>query len=112
VEYQRYGPVRENERPFTDEDFAKLPVNELRYEVIGGELLEAPSSTEVHQRVLGRLLFQIHGHLEEYDLGVVFGMRFDVHLSPTISSNPTSQSSCARTPRESRIMESLERPIS
>src|SRR5680860_1586560 len=70
------------QRPFTAEDFAKLPANELRFEVLCGELFEAATPPEVHQRVLGRLLFGIHGHLEEYDLGVAFGMRFDVHLSP------------------------------
>lgn len=75
-------PIRENKRPFTDEDFARLPANELRFEVIGGELFEAPSSSEAHQRVLGRLLFRIHRHLEDTQLGVAFGLRFDVHLSP------------------------------
>jgi Uma2 family endonuclease len=70
------------QRPFTVDDFAELPADELRFEVLSGELFEAPTPPVIHQRALGQLLIRIHEHLEHYRLGEAFGMRFDVHLSP------------------------------
>jgi Uma2 family endonuclease len=70
-----------SDRPFTAEDFAKLPPDELRFEVMAGELFEVPTPPVIHQFILGRLLMPIHEYLENGQLGIVFGMRFDVHLS-------------------------------
>src|SRR4030067_1275081 len=66
-------------RKFTYEDYLKTPDDE-RYELIGGELLMTPSPVPKHQRISGRLNYELRKFVTEHDLGEVFYAPCDVHL--------------------------------
>jgi Uma2 family endonuclease len=53
-------------------DYARLPDDGNRYEVIDGELLVTPSPSPMHQRILARLLMVLDAYVERHGLGVVF----------------------------------------
>jgi len=52
-------------------DYARLPDDGNRYEVIDGELLVTPSPSPLHQRILARLLIALDAYVERHGLGVV-----------------------------------------
>lgn len=52
-----------------------------RYELVDGELLITPSPTPAHQRVLGQMMFALHGYLEDQGIGEVLPF-LDVELEP------------------------------
>lgn len=56
-------------RSWTYEEFARLPDDGNRYEVIAGELYMTPSPRPVHQRVAFRLGHLIESFLEKHQLG-------------------------------------------
>lgn len=66
-------------RKFTYEDYLKTP-DEERYELIGGELLMTPSPVPNHQRISGKIEFELRKFVAEHDLGEVFDAPCDVHL--------------------------------
>ena len=66
-------------RKFTYEDYLKTPDDE-RYELIGGELLMTPSPVPNHQRISGKIEFELRKFVTENDLGEVFYAPCDVHL--------------------------------
>lgn len=66
-------------RKFTYEDYLKTP-DDVRYELIGGELLMTPSPVPRHQRISGKLEFELRKFVAENDLGEVFDAPCDVHI--------------------------------
>jgi Uma2 family endonuclease len=52
-------------------DYARLPDDGNRYEVIDGELLVTPAPSPLHQRILARLLMVIDPYVERHGLGVM-----------------------------------------
>jgi Uma2 family endonuclease len=52
-------------------DYARLPDDGNRYEVIDGELLETPAPSTDHQHVLANLLFAFRIYLDRERVGVV-----------------------------------------
>lgn len=66
-------------RKYTYEDYIKTP-DDVRYELIEGDLIMTPSPVTRHQRISGRLFAQIFTYVNEHNLGEVFAAPFDVHL--------------------------------
>lgn len=56
---------------WTYSDYARLPDDGNRYEVIDGELLVTPSPSPLHQRVAARLLMSLDAFVEKHGLGIV-----------------------------------------
>jgi len=52
-------------------DYARLPDDGNRYEVIDGELLVTPAPSPLHQRILARLLMVLDPYVERHGLGVL-----------------------------------------
>ncbi len=65
---------------WTYDDYALLPDDGKRYEVIRGELYMAAPPRPLHQRVITRLSFFLEGFLENSDLGTAFVAPIDVIL--------------------------------
>lgn len=65
---------------WTYEDYALLPDDGKRYEVIRGELYMSAAPRPLHQRVLTRLLYFLEGFLENSDIGTAFVAPIDVIL--------------------------------
>jgi len=64
---------------FTRDDYDRLP-EDLRVELIGGELLKMPAPTFRHQQIVGRLFDVLRGSLEHVFIGPVgFGIG-DAHV--------------------------------
>ena len=61
-------------------DYARLPDDGKRYEVIRGELYMSAAPRPMHQRVITRLSFFLEGYVEEHNLGTVFVAPIDVIL--------------------------------
>jgi Uma2 family endonuclease len=62
---------------FTYEDYYNAP-EDKRYELHDGDLVVIPSPNELHQRVLGNILFDIALFVRERDPGRVYPAPFDV----------------------------------
>jgi Uma2 family endonuclease len=56
---------------WTYSDYARLPDDGNRYEVIDGELLVTPSPSPAHQRILARLVLLLDPYVERWRIGVV-----------------------------------------
>ena len=65
-------------RRWTYDEFARLPNDGNRYEVIGGELYVTPSPTRLHQRVVTNIGYELEGFVRAHDLGEVYVGPFDV----------------------------------
>jgi Uma2 family endonuclease len=65
-------------REWTYEEFARLPDDGNRYEVIAGELEVTPSPRPKHQSVVGALAEFIRPFVRRHDLGQVFPGPIDV----------------------------------
>jgi Uma2 family endonuclease len=57
---------------WTYSEYARLPDDGNRYEVIDGEVLVTPAPTPHHQKVIGRLLLVLTEYVERQGLGWVF----------------------------------------
>jgi Uma2 family endonuclease len=74
----------------TAEQFDALPEEEIRkWELLDGELIEAPSATPRHNRILGRLLRSLDSFAEERGLGAVLAetdlaVRANTRLRPDL----------------------------
>lgn len=64
-------------RRYTYEDYLKAP-DDVRYELIEGELIMAPSPVTRHQRICGRLFALIFTFVRDNNLGEVFTAPYDV----------------------------------
>jgi Uma2 family endonuclease len=65
-------------RRWTYDEFARLPNDGNRYEVIGGELFVTPSPTRLHQRIVTNIGFELEGFTRAHDLGEVYVGPYDV----------------------------------
>ena len=66
----------------TYEDYAALPDDGKRYEVLAGELYVTPSPRILHQRIVGRLFRQLAQFFEETGLGEAVVSPLDVIAGP------------------------------
>ena len=66
---------------WTYEDYAQLPEDGLRHEIIDGEHFVSPSPSTQHQHVSKRLQYQLYTKIELAGLGVLFDAPMDVQLS-------------------------------
>lgn len=65
-------------RGWTYEEFARLPDDGNRYEVIAGDLYVTPAPGSIHQRVSTRLSHRFEGFCEEQGVGTVYHAPYDV----------------------------------
>lgn len=65
---------------WTYADYARLPDNHFRYEVIHGELHMSPAPTPMHQDIVTMLAFWLIQHVRQHNLGKVYVSPIDVHL--------------------------------
>ncbi|HST59399.1 MAG TPA: Uma2 family endonuclease [Longimicrobium sp.] len=65
-------------RDWTYEEFARLPDDGNRYEVIAGELYVTPAPGSLHQQVVVRLVLALGNFAEEHGVGTVFTSPYDV----------------------------------
>lgn len=65
---------------WTYDDYALLPDDGKRYEVIRGEQYRSAAPRPLHQRIITRLAFFLEGYLEESNLGTAFVAPIDVLL--------------------------------
>ena len=72
----------DTETRFTYEDYLRTP-DDMRYELIAGELILTPSSGRAHQGASVRLGSQLYFFVRKHDLGFVYCARRDVVLSNT-----------------------------
>ena len=76
AEINKYYPPQQGD--WTYEDYARLPDNGFRYEVIRGELHMSPSPTPKHQNAVSRLSMRMYQFVEEHKLGELFVSPIDV----------------------------------
>jgi Uma2 family endonuclease len=69
-------------RPLTIEDLAEFPEDNIRREIITGELYVSPSPTFAHQMVVGRLDRLIGNWVDYHQLGITVPSPMDVRLFP------------------------------
>ena len=65
---------------WTYDDYARLPDNGKRYEVIRGVLYMSAAPRPLHQRVIFRLSYFLEAFLEERSIGIAFSAPIDVLL--------------------------------
>lgn len=63
----------------TYEDYLKTP-DDVRYELIQGDLLMTPSPVTKHQRILRKIGFILEQHVTQNDLGEIFLAPYDVYF--------------------------------
>lgn len=66
---------------WTYEDYAKLPDDGSRHEIIDGKHVVNPSPSTQHQHVSKRLQYQLYTKIELAGLGLLFDAPIDVQLS-------------------------------
>ena len=66
----------------TYEDYAKIPEDGQRHEIINGEHFKNPAPGTQHQHVSKRLQYLLYTKIELAGLGVMFDAPVDVQLSP------------------------------
>lgn len=64
------------------DDYASMPEDGKRYEILDGELVVTASPVTRHQRVLRDLEFALHAHVSAHELGEVFFAPLTVVLDP------------------------------
>ena len=68
------------DRLLTYADYAALPDDGHRYQLLEGELVMTPSPRAWHQQVSYQLEFKLLAHVQEHDLGQMFHAPLDVTL--------------------------------
>jgi Uma2 family endonuclease len=66
---------------WTYAEYARLPDDGNRYEVIAGELVVSPSPRPKHQRAVVRLTFALEGFTQAHGLGEIYAAPTDLLLS-------------------------------
>jgi Uma2 family endonuclease len=66
---------------WTYEDYAQIPEDGLRHEIINGEHFVNSSPSVIHQHVSKRLQYQLYTKIELAGLGVLFNAPMDVQFS-------------------------------
>ncbi len=70
---------------WTYDDYARLPDDSMRYEVIRGELFMSPAPRPLHQRVILRLSYLLNAFLLQHDSGEVLTAPIDVLLPERVA---------------------------
>ena len=70
-----------NAKIFSYKDYVALPETMLRYEIIDGEVIMAPSPTVIHQLLVRNLSYSLHRYVTEKKLGHVLFAPIDVQIS-------------------------------
>jgi hypothetical protein len=91
---------------WTYEDYAKLPEDGQRHEIIAGEHYVNASPGTRHQHISKRLQYQLYTKIELAGLGVLYNGQIDVQLSEFdivqpqdhSNENQSSSKSCSRNP--------------
>jgi len=73
---------------WTYEDYAALPNDGSRYEVLHGVLYMAPSPDRWHQKASGAIFYHLYVAVHLAGLGEVYSSPFDVMLSPKNTVQP------------------------
>ncbi|HEU4561385.1 MAG TPA: Uma2 family endonuclease [Longimicrobium sp.] len=68
-------------RRWTYEEFARLPNDGNRYEVIGGELFVTPAPTLPHQKTVTNIAYELEGYVRAHGLGEVYVGPVDILFS-------------------------------
>ncbi|MCC6545491.1 MAG: Uma2 family endonuclease [Nitrospirae bacterium] len=66
-------------KKYTYDDYLKTP-DDVRYELIEGDLLMTPSPITNHQRISRKIEFLLEKFVTENDLGEIFYAPYDVHF--------------------------------
>ena len=69
-------------------DFQALPEGPPYYELVGGQLIEMPSPTPTHQRIVTELARLMGNFVKKHDLGEVFVAPLDTHLTDEDAYQP------------------------
>ena len=72
----------------TYQDYAALPDDGRRYEILEGELSVTPAPSPRHQEIIGNLFAALRAHVTDRGLGKVFVSPVDVLLSDTAIVQP------------------------
>ena len=67
---------------WTYQDYASLPEDGHRYEVVNGVLYMSPAPSMRHQRIVGRIFYYLAMHVDFPGLGQVYQAPTDVELRP------------------------------
>jgi len=73
---------------WTYQDYAALPDDGQRYEIVDGVLFMTPSPSRWHQKAVLHLAHHLLNHVESAGLGEVYAAPFDVELAPNIVVQP------------------------
>ena len=73
---------------WTYDDYAALPDDGQRYEIVNGVLVMAPAPTPEHQDIVGMIFHYLLIHVKFVGLGRVFMAQIDVALSPENTFQP------------------------
>ncbi len=73
---------------WTYEDYAALPDDGQRYEIVDGVLFMTPSPSEWHQTAVGRFFRYLATHIEDTGYGRVYMAPFDVELAHDVVVQP------------------------
>ncbi len=73
---------------WTYEDYAALPADGRRYEIVNGVLVMAPAPTPEHQDIVGEIYVALRAYVKLAGLGRVFMGPIDVQLSPENTFQP------------------------
>jgi Uma2 family endonuclease len=73
---------------WTYEDYAALPNDGRRYEIVNGVLVMTPAPTPEHQDIVGEIYVALRAYVKLTGLGRVFMGPIDVQLSPNNTFQP------------------------
>jgi Uma2 family endonuclease len=73
---------------WTYKDYAAIPDDGKRYEIVDGVLYMTPSPNEWHQTTVGRLFRYLSVYIEDAGFGRVYIAPFDVELAPYVVVQP------------------------
>ena len=74
--------------PYTYREYALLPDDGKRYEIVDGDLYVSPAPTPLHQTVSRRLQHQLMSQLEDTGRAYVFNAPIDLILDDTTTVQP------------------------
>jgi Uma2 family endonuclease len=72
----------------TYQDYAALPDDGRRYQILDGELCVTPAPGSLHQEISGNLFIAFHAYVKAHGLGKVFVAPLDVILNDTSIVQP------------------------
>ncbi|MHC9542355.1 MAG: Uma2 family endonuclease [Vulcanimicrobiota bacterium] len=81
-------PLRKNRIVLTYDDYALLPNDRNRYEILEGDLIVTPSPTTNHQKVSRNLEFILFSHIKQSNCGELFDAPMDVILDESTVVQP------------------------